>query len=99
MLNTNSPSAKELTKDQLIVRINGTLPDISTLGSVERSERAAEVKQQNIETNTSCSLFAVASDDERTNKIFHVLFDVGQGIVQSIEKGISDLRLDSLSSG
>jgi phosphoribosyl 1,2-cyclic phosphodiesterase len=99
MLNTNSPSAKELTKDQLIVRINGTLPDISTLGTVEKSERAAEVKQQNIGTNTSCSLFAVASDDEHINKIFHVLVDVGQGIVQSIEKGISDLRLDSLSSG
>ena len=96
MLNTQAPSAKELTKDQLIVRINGTLPDISTLGSEEKSERAAEVKQQNIGTNTSCSLFA-ASDDEHTNQIFHVLVDVGQGIVQSIEKGISDLRLESSS--
>jgi len=46
MLNTNSPSAKELIKDQLIVRINGTLPDISTLGTVEKSERAAEVNNK-----------------------------------------------------
>ena len=98
MLNTQASSAKKLTKDQLIVRINGTLPDISTLGTAEKSERAAEVKQQNIRTNTSCSLFAVASDYEHTNQIFHVLVDVGQGIVQSIEKGISDLRCESLSS-
>jgi phosphoribosyl 1,2-cyclic phosphodiesterase len=99
MLNTQASSARKLTKDQLIVRINGTLPDISTLGTAEKSERAAEVKQQNIRTNTSCSLFAVASDYEHTNQIFHVLVDVGQGIVQSIEKGISDLRCESLSSG
>ena len=98
MLNTHASSAKKLTKDQLILRINGTLPDISTLGSAEKSERAAEVEQQNIVTNTSCSLFAVASDDEQTNQIFHVVVDVGQGIVQSIEKGISDLRFESLSS-
>ena len=98
MLNTQASSAKKLTKDQLIVRINGTLPDISTLGTAEKSERAAEVKQQNTRTNTSCSLFAVASDYEHTNQIFHVLVDVGQGIVQSIEKGISDLRCESLSS-
>ena len=100
MLNTQASSAKKLTKDQLILRINGTLPDISTLGTAEKSERAAEVEQQNIRTNTSCSLFAAASDDEQehTNQIFHVLVDVGQGIVQSIEKGISDLRFESLSS-
>jgi phosphoribosyl 1,2-cyclic phosphodiesterase len=98
MLNTHASSAKKLTKDQLILRINGTLPDISTLGTAEKSERAAEVEQQNIVTNTSCSLFAAASDDEQTNQIFHVVVDVGQGIVQSIEKGISDLRLESLSS-
>jgi phosphoribosyl 1,2-cyclic phosphodiesterase len=98
MLNTQASSAKKLTKDQLILRINGTLPDVSTLGTAEKSERAAEVEQQNIMTNTSCSLFAAASDDEHTNQIFHVVVDVGQGIVQSIEKGVSDLRLESLSS-
>src|SRR5919199_1002657 len=90
-------SARKLASDQLLIRINGTLPDIETLGSVEKSERAAEVKQYGINTNTSCSFFASASKE--TNQIFHMLFDVGQGIVKSIEKGVSDLGFDdSLSS-
>src|SRR5215212_10276192 len=88
-------SAKKLASDQLLIRINGTLPDIETLGSVEKSERAAEVKQYAINTNTSCSFFAL--DSKESNKIFHMLVDVGQGIVKSIEKGVSDLD-DSLSS-
>ena len=95
MLNTQSSSAaKKLSQDQLLLRINGTLPDISTLGNVEKSERAAEVKQQGISTNTSCSLFAMASE---TNQIFHVLVDIGQGIVKSIEKGIFNLGFASSS--
>ena len=77
--------------------INETLPDIETLGNIEKSERAAEVKQYGINTNTSCSFFALSN--ENTNQIFHMLVDVGQGIVKSIEKGISDLGFaDSLSS-
>ncbi len=68
---------------QLMVRINGTLPDITTLGSEGLSERAAEVKNQDIISNTSCSIFSKSE----TNQIFHILVDVGQGIVQSIEKG------------
>jgi hypothetical protein len=81
MLNSQitSPS-KTLAGDQLLVRINGTLPDISTIGSEEESERAAEVKQKGIITNTSCSLFAA----DKTDKIFHVLVDVCQGIVKSV---------------
>jgi phosphoribosyl 1,2-cyclic phosphodiesterase len=96
MLNTQSSvKAKKLVQDQILLRINGTLPDIATLGNAEKSERAAEVKQQGISTNTSCSLFAAAS--ERENQIFHMLFDIGQGIVKSIEKGISDLGFESSS--
>ena len=46
MLNTqSSAAAKKLSQDQLLLRINGILPDIATLGSVEKSERAAEVKR------------------------------------------------------
>ena len=46
MLNTqSSAAAKKLSQDQLLLRINGVLPDIATLGNVEKSERAAEVKQ------------------------------------------------------
>jgi phosphoribosyl 1,2-cyclic phosphodiesterase len=95
MLNSQASSAKKIIEGQLIVRINGTLPDISTLGSEEKSERAAEVKRQGISTNTSCSLFARVETDQ---KIFHILVDVGQGIVNSIEKGTSDLGFNSSSS-
>ena len=55
-------SPKKLGTDQLLIRINGTLPDIETLGSIEKSERAAEVKQHGINTNTSCSFFALSND-------------------------------------
>jgi phosphoribosyl 1,2-cyclic phosphodiesterase len=94
MLNSQTSSAKKNIEGQLIVRINGTLPDISTLGSEEKSERAAEVKRQGISTNTSCSLFAKVETDQ---KIFHMLVDIGQGIVKSIEKGTSDLGFNSSS--
>lgn len=40
-----------------IVRINGGLPDLSTLGDKEKLERAAEVKRTGMSTNTSCSIF------------------------------------------
>jgi phosphoribosyl 1,2-cyclic phosphodiesterase len=94
MLNSQGSSAKKIIEGQLIVRINGTLPDISTLGSEQKSERAAEVKLQAISTNTSCSLFAKIETDQ---KIFHMLVDIGQGIVNSIEKGTSDLGFNSSS--
>ena len=95
MLNSQASSAKKIIEGQLIVRINGTLPDISTVGSEEKSERAAEIKRQGISTNTSCSLFTKVETDQ---KIFHILVDVGQGIVNSIEKGTSDLGFNSSSS-
>jgi phosphoribosyl 1,2-cyclic phosphodiesterase len=95
MLNSQTAPAKTNVEGQpLVVRINGTLPDISTLGSEEKSERAAEVKRQGISTNTSCSLFARIETDQ---KIYHMLIDIGQGIVKSIEKGVSDLGLNSSS--
>jgi phosphoribosyl 1,2-cyclic phosphodiesterase len=96
---SSTPAAnnnKPLSSDQLLIRINGTLPDIETLGSEEKSERAAEIKQYGINTNTSCSLFASAN--EETDKIFHMLIDSGHGIVQSIQKGIPDLGLNNLPS-
>ncbi|MGB7638252.1 MAG: MBL fold metallo-hydrolase [Nitrososphaeraceae archaeon] len=86
----NSPKAtateRTIIQDQLMVRINGTLPDISTLGSEEKSERAAEVKKgQDTSTNTSCSIYA---EIEKGQKMFHLLVDIGQGVVKSIEKDI-----------
>ena len=95
MFNTqSSAAANKLSQDQLLLRINGILPDIATLGSIEKSERAAEVKRLGTSTNTSCSLFAMARE---TNQIFHILVDIGQGIVKSIEKGIIDLGFASSS--
>ena len=101
MLNMHKSSTpvsnnKPLSSDQLLIRVNGTLPDIESLGSAEKSERAAEIKQHGINTNTSCSLFA--STNQETGQIFHMLVDIGHGIVQSIQKGISDLGLNNLTS-
>jgi phosphoribosyl 1,2-cyclic phosphodiesterase len=101
MLNMHKPSVpaaknKPLSSDQVLVRINGTLPEIETLGSAEKSERAAEIEHYGINTNTSCSLFASAN--EETGQIFHMLVDAGHGIVQSIQKGISDLGFNNLQS-
>jgi transposase len=87
-------SERMISQHELIVRINGTLPDISTLGSEEKSERTAEIKRQNISTNSSCSLFA----RDETNQNFHMLVDVGQDILKSIEKGTTDLGFNSANS-
>jgi len=95
MLNSKVAPSKTIIESQpLAVRINGTLPDISTLGSEEKSERAAEIKREGISTNTSCSLFARIETDQR---IFHMLVDIGQGIVKSLEKGASDLGFKTSS--
>ena len=87
---------KPLSSDQLLIRINGTLPDIESLGNAEKSERGAEIKQYGINTNTSCSL--IASANEEPAQIFHMLIDIGHGIVQSIQKGISDLGFNNLTA-
>ena len=76
-----------MEKSQLLVRINGTLPDLSTIGDVEKSERAAEVKRMEIAANTSCSVFT----DGAKNEMFHLLIDVGEGVVASLEKGMADI--------
>ena len=53
MLNIQQPSTpannkKPLSSDQFLIRINGTLYDIETLGIEEKSERAAEIKRYGI---------------------------------------------------
>jgi phosphoribosyl 1,2-cyclic phosphodiesterase len=93
MLNSRTHPDKTIIQGQpIFVRINGTLPDISTLGSEEKSERAAEIKRQGISTNTSCSIYAQI---ERDRKMFHLLVDIGQGIMKSIEQGASELALST----
>lgn len=81
-----------IAEDNLIVRINGILPDFSSLGSEEKSERAQEIKRQGIHTNTSCSLYARINPDRQ---IFHILVDIGEGIINSIKKGPLQLGFDS----
>ncbi|SRR5579884_283798 len=73
---------------QVIVRINGVLPDISEIGDEAKSARAAEVKREGVLTNTSCSIFAKSAADT-----FHLLVDIGAGVVDSIKNGIKDLGL------
>jgi phosphoribosyl 1,2-cyclic phosphodiesterase len=69
-----------------IVRINGVLPELSTLGDKEKSERAAEVKQADMTTNTSCSIFVINNTTEANQEIFHLLIDAGEGVAKSLEK-------------
>jgi phosphoribosyl 1,2-cyclic phosphodiesterase len=70
-----------------IVRINGVLPDLSTLGDREKSERAAEVERTGMTANTSCSVFVSNNTTATSNeKIFHLLIDAGEGVAKSLEK-------------
>jgi phosphoribosyl 1,2-cyclic phosphodiesterase len=62
------------------------MPDISTLGNSEKSERAAEIKGVNITTNTSCSVLVSYGTTSSNKQVFHLLIDVGEGIIQSLEK-------------
>ena len=58
---------------QLLVRINGTLPNISTMDDEQKSERAAEIKRKEIIANTSCSIFSTsppAPDKQRCEHKF-----------------------------
>jgi phosphoribosyl 1,2-cyclic phosphodiesterase len=81
-----------MLESQVIVRINGVLPDISILGDAEKSERAAEVKKTGMTANTSCSIFVKdktttsSSITTNNNKVFHLLVDTGEGVVKSLEK-------------
>jgi phosphoribosyl 1,2-cyclic phosphodiesterase len=68
------------------VRINGVLPDLSTLGDKEKSERAAEVERTGMSTNTSCSIFVSNNTPEGNQEILHLLIDAGEGVAKSLEK-------------
>src|SRR5919112_3748626 len=76
-----------------IVRINGVLPELSTLGDKEKSERAAEVEQTGMGTNTSCSVFVSKATTTTTapaaaanQEIFHLLIDAGEGVAKSLDR-------------
>ncbi|MFZ0514935.1 MAG: MBL fold metallo-hydrolase [Candidatus Nitrosopolaris sp.] len=80
------PNSQQM-EHSLLVRINGTLPDFSVMGDEEKSERAAEVKKMEIAANTSCSVFTINPSGYGKNEVFHLLVDIGEGVVKSIEKG------------
>src|SRR5262245_44527197 len=82
-----------------IVRINGVLPDLSTLGDKEKSERAAEVEQTGMSTNTSCSIFVIDNTADGNQEILHLLVDAGEGVAKSLEKiDLSYSHVDNINS-
>jgi phosphoribosyl 1,2-cyclic phosphodiesterase len=94
---TSTTANQEKNKQDVVVRINGVSPDIAKLGSQEKSERAQEILRSGTIANTSCSIFAksLEQDNKRT---YHLLFDIGEGVTKSVEKGISELGLEGLLS-
>ena len=91
--NDNQSGQKEV-----IVRINGVLPDKRRLGTQETSERYAEIAQSRMDTNTSCSIIMRDTEQNTLDSIFHILFDLGEGVISSVEKGLSDLRIEKYRS-
>ena len=87
---------RTLNSAQLLARINGTLPNISILGDEQKTERAAEIKRNKTIANTSCSVF---STDRSTNENIHLLVDVDEGVVESLEKDGTDITSQSKWNG
>jgi phosphoribosyl 1,2-cyclic phosphodiesterase len=88
-----------MTQLSSVVRINGVLPDLSTLGDKEKSERAAEIERTGMATNTSCSVFVSNNAMAADNEIFHLLIDAGEGVSNSLEMmNIPYPRDDSIAS-
>ena len=83
---------------EIIVRINGVLPDKSRLGNKQTSERYAEIMQSGMETNTSCSIIIRDTKQNTLDSHFHILFDLGDGVISSVEKGLSDLGMEKYLS-
>jgi len=74
--NTAPVSYTQDMEIELLVRINGTLPDLSVMGDEEKSERAAEVKKMELAANTSCSVFSINPSTAANNQ--HLLIDIGE---------------------
>jgi len=85
--NTAPVSYTQDMEQDLIVRINGTLPDLSVIGDEEKSERAAEVKEMELAANTSCSVFTKDTSGYGKNEFFHLLVDIGEGVVRNLQRG------------
>src|SRR5262245_49730191 len=66
------------------LRINGVLPEISKFATEGDSERAVEIRNTTTPTNSSCSI--ISSTHQNPSDYFHMLVDVGQGVVKSLQK-------------
>ena len=97
--NTAPVSYTQDLEHDLIVRINGTLPDLSVMGDDAKSERAAEVKKMDLAANTSCSVFSINPSTGANDQVFHLLVDIGEGVVKSIEQGSDAFASKSNLSG
>ena len=67
---------------QTTLRINGVLPDISRFIDKGTSERAIEVGGKAAPTNASCSIISSTADS--LTDFFHLVVDVGHGVVKSL---------------
>ncbi|MGC2680856.1 MAG: MBL fold metallo-hydrolase [Candidatus Nitrosopolaris sp.] len=97
--NTTPVYKSQDMENDLLVRINGTLPDFSIMGDEEKSERAAEAKKMEIAANTSCSVFSINPSTGANKEVFHLLIDIGEGVVKSIEQGSDAFASKSHLSG
>jgi len=88
----------DIERHAFVVRINGTLPDLSTIGDLSTSERATEANKMEIAANTSCSVFTIEKKASSQSQIFHLLIDIGQGVMSSLEKAGSSFMADSKPS-
>jgi ribonuclease BN (tRNA processing enzyme) len=80
------------------LRINGVLPDKRRLGNQEKSERYAEIVESKMETNTSCSIIIKDTKQNTQYAQFHIIFDLGEGVIRRVEKGFSDLGIENYKS-
>ena len=93
-----SSGDNQLSQKEVIVRINGVIPDKSRLGTQETSERYAEIVQSRMDANTSCSIIMRETKQNTFGSDFHILFDLGEGVISSVEKGLSDLGIEKYRS-
>ena len=47
-----------------------------------------------IAANTSCSVYTINPSGDAKNEVFHLLIDIGEGVVKSIEKVVLLLHLN-----
>jgi L-ascorbate metabolism protein UlaG (beta-lactamase superfamily) len=94
-----SASDSRSNYNEIIVRFNGVLPDKRRLGNPETSERYAEIVKSGKETNTSCSMIIRDNRQESPDSGFHILFDLGEGVINSVEKGLSELGIEKYQVG